>query len=529
LFIYRSDRRYNLLFLQPGQMLSHATAGNHMPSGVVNGSSPQDARRQGRLNSWKEIADYLGKAERTVKRWEQEYALPIHRRPGGGHGSVFALKTELEEWLLSEPKVLAPEPADHPASASGHRSPPAHPPPKTPDLPRAPSAKGRSQQLKSIVPYALLAVAALVLLFRLPYFHGARAYTTHIFYSILGRSSSRTAPNQPDTEKDIAHRLYLLGRFEWSKRTPDSLNRALDDFTQSLVHDPGNAQAYAGLADTYNLLREFALVPENEAYVRAIAAAKKAIELDDSLAEAHRALAFDEVWGNWDFVTGEHEFERAIQLNPVDPIAHLWFANALSAELSYPSALREIDRAQELDPTSSAIVADKGVMLYHAGHIRQAIDLLKHVEETEPQFLSPHRYLAGVYWDQHDYPDYLRESETTAELTHDAGLKHALDAAAEGWQHHGEIGLYRSLYASQEKLQTEGKLSAFFLALTCVRTGRKDEALQLLSEAYEKRDPWFLRSRDTRDLLALQNEPVYRDLWNNFQSSGNPDDHLQPR
>jgi tetratricopeptide (TPR) repeat protein len=125
----------------------------------------------------------------------------------------------------------------------------------------------------------------------------------------LKAGNARTAVNP---EKQLAHDLYLRGRFEWNKRTPDSLNRALDYFTQSIVHDPANAQAYVGLADTYNLLREYTLMLEDQAYKRAIAAARKAIQLDDSLAEAHRSLAFDEVWGNWDFQTGEREFQRAI-------------------------------------------------------------------------------------------------------------------------------------------------------------------------------------------------------------------------
>ena len=99
-------------------------------------------------------------------------------------------------------------------------------------------------------------------------------------------SDSPGSSSVSDSEKTLAHDFYLKGRYEWSQRTPESLNRALDYFAQSLVHDPGNAQAYVGLADTYNLLREYTTMPENEAYARAIAAARKAVELDDSLADA---------------------------------------------------------------------------------------------------------------------------------------------------------------------------------------------------------------------------------------------------
>jgi hypothetical protein len=103
--------------------------------------------------------------------------------------------------------------------------------------------------------------------------------------------SPRTAETVSASEKEAARRLYLSGRFEWNKRTPESLNQALGAFTQSIVHDPTTAPAYAGLADTYVLLCEYSMVPPEEAYPRAIAAATKAVELDGSLAEAHRSWA----------------------------------------------------------------------------------------------------------------------------------------------------------------------------------------------------------------------------------------------
>jgi tetratricopeptide (TPR) repeat protein len=199
-----------------------------------------------------------------------------------------------------------------------------------------------------------------------------------------------------DAEKTLAHDFYLKGRYEWNQRTPDSLHRALDCFTQSVVHDPGNAQAYVGLADTYILLREYSTMPENEAYERAIAAANKAVELDDSLAEAHRALAFAETYGNWDLVNGEREFRRAIELNPTDCIARLWHANALKDQGRFSEGLEEIGKAQELDPSSHAILADKGAMLFSAGKQKEGIELLKEVERSDPEFRSPHYSLMRI-------------------------------------------------------------------------------------------------------------------------------------
>jgi hypothetical protein len=116
----------------------------------------------------------------------------------------------------------------------------------------------------------------------------------HIFFS---RDSKPARAPISESERPLAHQLYLQGRFEWNKRTPENLNQALDDFTQALIHDPEDAQTYAGLADTYDLLREYSTMPENEAYNRALTASRKTVELDGSLAEAHRSLGFAEVWG----------------------------------------------------------------------------------------------------------------------------------------------------------------------------------------------------------------------------------------
>ena len=134
-----------------------------------------------------------------------------------------------------------------------------------------------------------------------------------------------------DAEKNLAHDLYLKGRFEWNQRTPDSLNRALDDFTQAIVHNPNDAHAYAGLADTYEMLFIYGSRQDDDARDRAMAAARKAVELDGSLSEAHRALGYA-VWRARNFGEAEKELNLAIQLDPKDPLAHLWLSNVLASQ-----------------------------------------------------------------------------------------------------------------------------------------------------------------------------------------------------
>jgi tetratricopeptide (TPR) repeat protein len=242
------------------------------------------------LDSWKEIAEYLGKGERTVKRWETERSLPVHRVPGRGHGSVYAYAAELDEWLLSEkPKEAnsSEDIAGQPDADGGStaRQPRAESPPERGNLPSASPGRSGSGRFWRILAYVFLFVSIALAFAYFVNLRTTNVYTSSFFHSLLTRTKSGSSSSVSDPEKQLAHELYLRGRFEWNRRTPDSLNRALDYFTQSIVHDPGNAQAYVGLADTYNLLREYTLMPENEAYARAIAAARKAIELDDSLGE----------------------------------------------------------------------------------------------------------------------------------------------------------------------------------------------------------------------------------------------------
>ena len=157
------------------------------------------------------------------------------------------------------------------------------------------------------------------------------------------------APHVPAAE---AQDLYLKGRYYFEKRTPADLNQAVDFFTQAIVHDPGYAAPYVGLADSYNLLREYSAMLPEEAFPRALAAASKAVELDPNSAEAHNSLAFASYWGFFDAATADREFKRAIELDATLPRAHHWYATFLVAIQRNQEALVEIERARRLDPSS---------------------------------------------------------------------------------------------------------------------------------------------------------------------------------
>jgi tetratricopeptide (TPR) repeat protein len=236
------------------------------------------------------------------------------------------------------------------------------------------------------------------------------------------------------------------------------------------------------------------------------------VELDDSLAEGHRALAFAEMYGSWDFVDAEKEFRRAIELNPNDPQARRWYANAFAVPGRFSESLSEITKAQELDPGSHATLADKGIMLYDAGRAEEGIEILKDVERSAPEFRSPHSYLMMISLYRRDYPTFLLEGEKTAEVMKDPVLADIVASARTGYAKSGGTGLLLRLYAKEEEYFLQGKFDATTLAETCVLMGRKQEALQLLDGAYNRREANLLSCLSRPDLLTLRDDPRYKAL-----------------
>lgn len=340
-----------------------------------------------------------------------------------------------------------------------------------------------------------------------PNHRAARAGTTKL--PTVAQPSS--FPSHPSVNSE-AQQFYLKGRFYWEKRTPDGLNKAVDYFTQAIVHDPNYAPAYVGLADCYNLLREYTLMPASEAYPRALAAAKRAVELDDQSSEAHASLAFALFYGTWDATGAEQEFRRAIDLNPNNAVAHHWYATYLATLGRSSEAISEIERAQTLDPASKSVLADKGRLLWSSGKRDDGAALLKQLEATEPDFVSPHRYLKDIYYTDGDYAHFLEEWKKEEVLMRDtSGLK-VVDAAENGFSAAGKTGMLRNMLAMQQKLYERGLQSPYSLAQTNALLGNKQEALKYLKIAYDKHDDPVVQMKNDFAFVTLQDDPDYREL-----------------
>ena len=219
------------------------------------------------------------------------------------------------------------------------------------------------------------------------------------------RSSTPPAPKNYE-----AYDLYLKGRYYWNKRTGSGFEQAVQSFTEAIAKDPGYARAYAGLADSYALMSAYYIAPPSELIPKARAAALKALELDQDLADAHVSLALIAQNYDWDWQTSEKEFRRAIALDPNYATAHHWYAEHLAFLGRFDEAFPEMQRARELDPLSLIMQADNAVFLYYSRQYDRAIQQFRAVLDLDPNFPRAHM-ICYVYVQQGRFADALADIE----------------------------------------------------------------------------------------------------------------------
>jgi TolB-like protein/Flp pilus assembly protein TadD len=219
-----------------------------------------------------------------------------------------------------------------------------------------------------------------------------------------------------DTTNAEAYQSYLRGRYLWNKRTGEGLKRAIEEFQQAIDRDPNYALGYVGLADSYGLLEEYAGVPASETLPKARAAADRALQIDDSLSEAHTssALIFEQMW-RWSET--EEEYNRAISLNPNYATAHHWFSIYFRTRGRLDDSLREIKRAQELDPLSPVIGQNVAEVYLLKNDLNSAIAECQRIIELDPNFPGAHEELGFAYLKQRRYEEAIAEFQKTVELS----------------------------------------------------------------------------------------------------------------
>jgi adenylate cyclase len=285
------------------------------------------------------------------------------------------------------------------------------------------------------------------------------------------------------TDNPEAHDLYLKGRYFWDRRTAENLERAKGYFKQALDKDPSYALAWAGLADTYSLGPIYTDNPPRDDIQRALAAAHKALDWDQLLAEAHTSLA-NVLTDDLQFAAADKEFKRAIELNPNYATAHQWYGESLQAQGRFQEAFSEVKKAWDHDPLSPIINAVLGACLNTTGHADEAIAQFHKTLELEPNFAPALFMQAQVYEDKGDLKQALALYQQAAALSQTA-IREAMMAriyALTGRGAEAQKILDELLARRQRHFVQSYPIALIYLAL-----GNKDEALQFLESAIDER------------------------------------------
>jgi TolB-like protein/DNA-binding winged helix-turn-helix (wHTH) protein/Tfp pilus assembly protein PilF len=283
-----------------------------------------------------------------------------------------------------------------------------------------------------------------------------------------------------------AHEAYLKGRYFWNKRTGDDLTKAVEYFNQAIERDPNYAQAYSGLADSYALLGdwEYGVLPPTEALPRAKAAAIKALQLDDTLGEAHTSLAFCLDVFDWDWKSADTEFRRAIELNPGYATAHHWYAWHLSSLGKNDEAIAEMRKAQNVDPLSLIINAELAELLLITHLTDQSVDQSRKAIDLDTNFPLAHNQLGVAYLQQQKREDAIAELQKAVQLS--AGNPTCTANLARAYAAVGNRNEALQLLADL-KQPRGGYSNASEIAMVYAALGDMDQAMAWLNRAYRER------------------------------------------
>jgi len=303
---------------------------------------------------------------------------------------------------------------------------------------------------------------------------------------------------------------YLRGRYYWDKRTEEGLKKSLEYFQQAIDYDPNYALAYSGLADSYSTLGNNQFLPPDETFPKAREAARRALIVDDNLAEAHASLAFARWNYGFDWQDVEREYKRAIELNPGYATAYHWYSGFLSGMGRHEEAIAAINKARELDPLSPRINANVGIILYFAGDYDKAIKELQKSKEMDPKSGATDLYLGMAYVAKGEYEQAISALERNSSVP-DAAPSSLLDLAF-GYAKANQGARARRIIDETLQRSHQSYVPALWIARVYAALGEKDNAFKWLDSAYSEHSPQLAFLNVDPTLESLRSDPRFLTL-----------------
>ncbi|MFQ5738625.1 MAG: protein kinase [Acidobacteriota bacterium] len=325
---------------------------------------------------------------------------------------------------------------------------------------------------------------------------------------LLGEEQQAIVKRQ--TQDLQAYHHFLKGRYLWNKRTPANLQKGIEQFQRAIETDPGYAAAFAGLADSYNILGFYSTLPPKDAFPKAKAAARKALEIDGTLSEAHTSLAFTKLLYDWDWKSAGKTFKRALELKPGYATAHHWYAEYLMLKGRVEAAVSEAEQALQYDPLSLIINTLVGWTFYYARRYDQAIDRLRKTLELDSSFVPANFWLGLAYAQKLAFERAVAAMQRAVSDSEGSGIM--LAALGAIYAIAGERAEAQVVLDELEEVARRAYVPPYYTA--AVHTGLQDNdgAFACLHEALDERSHWMIYLKVDPLLDPLRPDPRFGDL-----------------
>lgn len=403
-----------------------------------------------RLDGWKAIGSHFGRERSTAIRWAAQRGMPVHRIPGAGRGSVFALTEELEAWLETDQgKLVASDPG-------------------TENEQKPTWSRPRSRLL-----FGLAIILA----------------TTGVGSFALSQGGAEPEQATIPANQSVAA-LYLEARSDWAERSPQAIMRAIGKLREVVLREPGFAPAYAALADCYVLAREFGSLADAEAFANAQSATDAALRIDPSQPDALRAKGFIEYWWRQNGKSAGDSFRRSLKLAPESAQTHFWYGNILIDNGDTVAGLASLDRARLLEPASVPIQVDLAWAKWSAGEEQIARATLEVLRIRHPELATVRDYLSIFYLAEADLLGFVKENSAEANARGEEGTIRQAERLVAAYAKGRDDFLPILLDETLKEVDAAPGQTLVWPSFVASAVGKREALVKLLKTADARNEKW---------------------------------------